>query len=132
MTHRIRAAALLLCLGCSSAYAYNSSQGSHSCDKPVYSDFQPSPSKYTQSFSEFSFVVSSNTNPHSIHVEISTGGGKIVFTPNDLVINNRANGQFEVRGRLDRAMEHGFARVNITAHSKPNCEKTDGFLVRVH
>jgi hypothetical protein len=133
MTPRIyTAVALLLGFGWSTAQAYNSNQSSHSCDKPMYFDYQPSPSKYNQSFSEFSFVASSNTNPHSINVEISVGGGKILFTPQDLIITNRANGQFEVHGKLDRAMEHGFARINITSHSKPNCEKTDGFLVRVH
>ena len=121
-----------LLLGTQSVFAYGGNQGSHACDKPQYSEYQPAPNKYNQSFSEFSFVASSNTTPTSINVEISVGGGKLIFTPKELIITTRATGQFEVKGKLDRPMEHGFARINITAHSKPGCEKTDGFLVRVH
>ena len=125
-------AAMALSLSLSSAYAYNGSGSSHSCDRPIFSEFQPAPNKYNQSFSEFSFVASSNTTPTSINVEVSMGGPKIHFSPKELIITTRATGQFEVRGRLDRAVERGFARVSVVAHSKPNCEKTDGFLVRIH
>ena len=125
-------AAVALSISLNAAYAYNNTGATHSCDRPIFSEFQPSPNKYNQSFSEFSLVASANTTPTSINVEVSLGGPKIHFSPKELIITTRATGQFEVRGKLDRPVEHGFARVSVTAHSKPGCEKSDGFLVRIH
>lgn len=112
-------------------YAYGSSQSSSHCDKPVFSEFQPSANKYLQSLNEFSFLSSSNTNANSLEVTVSAGPIKYHLTHNDLDINVQKSGRLEVSGKLPRPLEKGFARISITAHSKPGCEKTDGYLVRI-
>lgn len=115
----------------SSAHAYNSGQGSSSCDKPIFSEFQPAANKYTQSLSEFSMMASANTVPSSVHVTITYGQNQFDFPAKELDITVQKSGRLEIKGKLDRPLEHGFARISVTAHSKPNCEKTDGFLVRI-
>lgn len=133
MTPSIRAAiAILLCLSGTAAHAYGSSSSSQHCDKPVFSDFQPATNKYLQSFSEFSLVASANTTFTSIVVNVSAGETKYHFTHKELQITQQPSGRMEIKGKVDRPIEGGFARVSITAHSKPGCEKTDGFLVRIH
>lgn len=126
------AAAIYLCLSANLAHAYGSSPTTHHCDKPIFSDFQPSVNKYLQSFSEFSFLASANTTPTSVEVNLSIGGNKIHFGPKELMISPHYNGRLEVRGKLDRPVENGFARLSVTAHSKPGCEATDGYLIRIH
>jgi len=123
---------LLLTCSMSSAYAYNSGQSSSHCDKPVFSEFQPAANKYTQSLTEFSMMASSNTVPSSVHVKVSFGDRVIEFGPHDLEIKTQKSGRLEISGKLERPLEHGFVRISVTAHSKPTCEKTDGFLVRIH
>lgn len=123
--------ASVLLLTSSSAFAYGSSSGSSSCDKPVFSEFQPAANKYTQSLGEFSFMASSNTTPSSVHVTVSLGENQLHFGPKDLDIEVQKSGRLEVKGKLERPIQQGFARISVTAHSKPNCEKTDGFLVRI-
>ena len=125
-------AAILLCLGLNVAHAYGGNQSSGHCDKPVYYDFQPAVNKYLQSFSEFSFVVSGNTVPNSIEVNISFGENKFHFGHKDLQITPLKNGRLAVSGKMDRPVGHGFARLSVTAHSKPGCELTDGYLVRIY
>jgi|APLak6261667961_1056064.scaffolds.fasta_scaffold21664_2 uncharacterized alpha/beta hydrolase family protein len=124
-------AAILLSLSANAVYAYGSGQSSSSCDKPVFSEFQPATNKYTQSLSEFSFVTSSNTTPASINVNVSAGANKYHFSSKELQITPQKNGHLEVKGKLDRPIEHGFVRISITAHIKPGCDKTDGYLVRI-
>ena len=123
--------ALLIC-GMPSAYAYNSGQSSSHCDKPIFSEFQPAANKYTQSLTEFSMMASSNTVASSVHVKVSLGERVIEFGPHDLDIKTQKSGRLEISGKLERPIEHGFVRISVTAHSKPTCEKTDGFLVRIH
>lgn len=125
-------AGLLLCLGINTAYAYSSNQGSHSCEKPIFSQFKPAVNKYTQSFSEFSFQTSANTVPTSINVNISVGTNKYHFTSKELDITTLNNGHLEVKGKMDRPVEHGFARLSVTAHIKPSCDVTDGILIRIY
>lgn len=125
-------AALCLGLWVSASHAYGSQQSAGHCEKPTFSDFQPAPNKYTQSFLEFSFVASSHTVPASISVNVSAGELKYQFTAKELQIKPRQNGQLEVRGKLPRPIEHGFARVSMTGHVKPGCDKTDGYLVRIY
>jgi len=103
-----------------------------SCEKMYFSSFQPAPNKYLQTFNEFSFETSANIVPASIVVNISFGEVGMHFDHNDLSVTTHRNGHTLVRGRLDRALEHGFARINITGHSKPGCEKTEGYLVRLY
>lgn len=125
-------AAILFSLSANVVHAYGSNQSSSHCDKPIFSEFQPATNKYTQSFSEFSLLASSNTSPTSISVNVSAGDIKYHFTAKELQIKPSKNGHLEVKGKLVRPIEHGFARVSVTAHSKPGCDKTDGYLVRIH
>ena len=129
--HYLIAVTLLLCMNIETAYAYGSSSSSSSCHKPSFSEFQPAANKYLQSFREFSFVTSANTTASSVEVNISTGKIKHHFTAKELDITPRRSGQLEVKGKLDRDFQHGFARISVTAHSKPGCNNTDGYLIRV-
>ncbi|QPK63199.1 hypothetical protein IVG45_20725 [Methylomonas sp. LL1] len=123
--------AVLLSLQIDAAHAYGSGSSSSSCVKPTFSEFQPATNKYLQSFREFSFVASSNTVPTSVEVNISTGQTKEHFSAKQLEITPQKSGRLEVTGKLDRPFQHGFVRISVTAHSKPGCEKTDGYLIRV-
>lgn len=114
------------------AMAYGNSSSGHHCDKPRFSSFQPAPNKYTQSFNEFSFEASANTVPTSIVVTVSVNGKQRQWKANELEIDELRSGRLEVTGKIRPALEGGFARVSIVAHSKPGCEEHDGFLVRVH
>ena len=129
--YQLIASTLLLCMNIGTAHAYGSSSSSSTCHKPTFSEFQPAANKYLQSFRTFSFVASSNTTASSIEVNISAGKIKHHFTAKELEITTRRSGQLEVKGKLDREFQHGFARINITAHSKPGCDNTDGYLIRV-
>ncbi|MGR9117067.1 MAG: hypothetical protein ACU85E_14995 [Gammaproteobacteria bacterium] len=123
---------LILCFSATAVFAYGSGSSSSSCHKPSFSEFNPSVNKYLQSFREFSFVASSNTVPTSIEVNISIGQVKHHFSAKELQISQKPSGQLEVSGKLDRPFQHGFVRINVTAHSKPGCALTDGRLIRVH
>lgn len=124
---------LLLSLIATGAFAYGDSQSSgHHCEKPTFSEFQPAPNVYLQSFKEFSIVASSNTVPTSISVNLSAGQAKFHFSAKELEINQMKNGKYAISGKLERAIEHGFIRVSITGHHKPGCDKTEGYLVRVN
>lgn len=120
-----------LCVGVTSAHAYGSGPSSGHCEKPVFSEFQPATNKYIQSLSEFSMVASSNTTPTSIEVNVSAGQNKYHFSHKELEIKPEANGRLGISGKLPRPLGHGFVRISVTAHSKPGCEKTDGYLVRI-
>lgn len=121
----------IMTLSANSAYAYNKSAGSSHCDKPIFTDFQPAPNKYLQSFNEFSVLASANTTAASIEATVSSGSNKYHFTHKELKIEPQKSGRFEVSGKLPRPLEHGFARVSFTAHSKPGCEHTEGYLLRI-
>lgn len=123
--------AAVLSLPAGTVHAYGGSSGSSSCDKPVFSEFQPAANKYLQSFSEFSFVASSNTAASSIAVNISAGAFKEHFDAKQLKIAPQNSGRLVVTGKLSRPFQHGFVRISVTAHSKPGCDKTDGYLIRV-
>lgn len=133
MNFKLRSACgLFLGLYGSFALAYGNNASSHHCDKPHFSGFQPAANKYTQSFNEFSFEASANTVPSSIVVTVSVGGKQRQWTAKDLDIDELRSGRLDVAGKIRPAVEGGFARVSIVAHSKPGCEAHDGFLVRVH
>ncbi len=127
----LTAMTLLLGMNMNTAYAYGSGSSSNACHKPTFSEFQPAANKYLQSFREFSFVASSNTVANSIEVNISVGQNKHHFTAKELEITPRRSGQLEVSGKLDRPFQHGFVRISVKAHSKPGCEHSDGYLIRV-
>lgn len=129
--HYLTIIGAVLSLQAGAVYAYGSSSSSSSCDKPSFSEFQPAANKYLQSFREFSFVASSNTTPSSIIVNISAGPLKEHFDAKQLQITPQNSGRLVVKGKLSRPFQHGFARISVTAHSKPGCEKTDGQLIRV-
>jgi len=126
---------LLLCLLVGSlpgqVLAYGSGSSSVRCDKPEFSNFDPAANKYVQQFQDFSFVASANTTPASIEVNISAGTNKYHFNAKQLVITQQRSGRFEVSGKLDRPFQHGFVRLSVTAHTKPSCVHTDGYLIRV-
>lgn len=127
------ACAVLLGLNTGTAQAYGGDHGSGgSCKKPVFYRFQPAVNKYLQSFSEFSFEASDNTSPISITVNISFGEFKRQFNARELDIKPIKNGHFEVKGKLERPLERGFVRVTLTAHSKPGCEHSEGYLLRIY
>lgn len=130
-TFYIAITALLLSLQFDAAFAYGSSSSSSSCKKPTFSEFKPSANKYLQSFREFSFSASSNTSPNSIEVSISAGSTKEHFTSKQLDITEQASGRLEVKGKLDKPFQHGFVRISVKAHSKPGCDQSDGYLIRV-
>ncbi len=122
----------LLCLSVNAAHAYGSSSSSAHCDKPVFSEFQPATNKYLQSFTEFSLTASANTTLTSIVIHVNAGETKYQYTSKELQITQQPSGRLEIKGKLDRPIEGGFARLSVTAHSKPGCEKTDGYLIRIH
>lgn len=123
--------AIVLSLAANTVFAYGSGSSSSSCDKPHFYEFQPSANKYLQNLREFSFVASANTSPGSIEVHISAGQYKEKISAKQLEITPQPNGRLEVKGKLSQPFQHGFARISVTAHSKPGCDNTDGFLVRV-
>lgn len=127
----LMAVTLFVAMHIDHAYAYGSGSSSNSCHKPQFSEFQPAANKYLQSLREFSFVASSNTVASSIEVNVSIGQTKQHFSAKELEITPRRSGQLEVSGKLDRPFQHGFARISVTAHSKPGCEHTEGYLIRV-
>lgn len=124
-------AAVILSLPMDSALAYGSNSSSSSCEKPKYSEFKPAANKYLQSFREFSFVASSNTTASSIEVNISAGPLKEHFSAKELEITPQKSGRLEVKGKLNKPFQHGYARISVKAHSQPGCETTDGYLIRV-
>ncbi|MGY6275684.1 hypothetical protein [Methylomonas sp. MgM2] len=130
-SHHLLSAILLLFANVDAVYAYGSSSSSNTCHKPTFSEFQPAANKYLQSFRAFSFVASSNTTASSIEVTVSTGKIKHHFTAKELEITPRRSGQLEVKGKLNRDFQHGFVRISASAHSKPDCKNSDGYLIRV-
>jgi hypothetical protein len=119
-------------MSATSAYAIGSTSSSGHCERPLFTSFQPAPNKYNQSFSEFSIIASANTAPSSVVVHIGVGETKFEFTAKQLKITPTKNGHLEIKGKLDRPIENGFARFSVTAHSKPGCERTDGVLIRIY
>jgi len=128
------AVAILWGVSAQSALAYGNSGSGTGCHKPTFSSFQPAVNKYTQAFREFSFVTSSNVAPTSIEVSISAGSGKYHFTAKDLEITQQKNGQYEVKGKTDRVLEHGFVRIDVNAHTvgHASCHGSGGVLVRIY
>ncbi len=124
-------AALLLWVSMDTAHAYGNDSSSKHCEKPMFTEFQPAANKYTQSFTEFSFTASANTTPSSIVVHVSAGNNKVDLDSKQLQITPLPGGRFEVKGKLNRPIEHGFVRVSATAHSKPGCDNTQGYLIRI-
>lgn len=124
-------AMLLLCLNTDTVFAYGSSSSSSSCHKPRFSKFIPAANQELPSFSEFSFVASSNTVATSIEVNISAGESKHHFSAKELEIIPKNSGQLQINGKLDAPYEHGFVRISVTAHSKPGCKQTDGYLIKL-
>lgn len=125
-------AAGLISLTANPVFAYGNNAGSgHHCDKPLFTDFQPAANKYLQSFNEFSFIASANTTPASLEATITSAGNKMHFTHKDLKIEPMKSGRFEVTGKLSKPLGHGFIRLDFKAHSKPGCETSSGYLLRI-
>lgn len=126
--------AILLFSGMNSAFAYGTSKSTHSCDKPLFSAFQPAANKYLQSFSEFSFITTGNAVESSIAIHLSFNGSenKMEFDSKELQITKLKNGHLVIKGKLDKPFEHGFVRIDMYAHSKPGCETHEGYLARVY
>lgn len=121
----------LLAIGQAHAYGSGGSSSTH-CEKPTFSDFSPAPNKYLQSFDEFALVASANTTPSSITVNVSAGSLKYVLHAKQLQISEGKHGKWNIEGKVPRPIEHGFVRLSVSAHSKPGCEATTGYLIRIH
>ncbi len=114
------------------AYDAGSSGGSTSsdpCSNVTFSAFMPR--QFSQQNnntevapkSEFSFLASKETIPKSITVTIKGETVPITVTP-------QYNG-FQVTGKLPATVKGTFVRIDITAKGPNQCERGDGWLLKV-
>ncbi len=73
--------------------------------------------------SEFSFLASKTTNPQRITVKIKDEKVPVTVTP----INNG----FLVKGKIPATVKGSFIRVDIYAKGPNDCDKADGWLLKV-
>ena len=73
--------------------------------------------------SEFSFLASKTTNAQQITVKIKDEKVPVTVTP----INNG----FLVKGRIPATVKGSFIRVDIYAKGPNDCDKADGWLLKV-
>lgn len=73
--------------------------------------------------SEFSFLASKTTNPQRITVKIKDENVPVTVTP----INNG----FLVKGKIPATVKGSFIRVDIYAKGPNDCDKADGWLLKV-
>ncbi len=73
--------------------------------------------------SEFSFLASKATFPESIAVTIKGESVPVTVTPH--------YGGFQVTGKLPATIKGVFARVNIMGKGPDQCERGDGWLLKV-
>ena len=104
--------------------AYGSSSSSKkACKKPKFSQFTPPHLSTVAPQSEFSFLVSTLTNPESIVVSVKK-------QEVDVTINKTNNG-YSVSGKLPESLQGAFARVDIKATGTNNCKGNDGWLLKI-
>ncbi len=108
----------------SQVWAYGSSSSTKACSKPKFTEFSPSDKASVAAKSEFSFVVSTDTNPDSINVTVKDVATALTITPTP-------TGSFFVTSTLPETIKDTFARINITAESRNKCKGTGGWLVKI-
>lgn len=106
-------------------YAYGGGGGSatKSCKKPVFSDFKPAHLATVPANSEFSFQVSSKTNPDSISVIVKK-------KPVAVSVKQISTG-YVVIGKLPTELQQTYARIDIKASTIRKCDGADGWLVKI-
>lgn len=99
------------------------------CSRVLFSEFNPQPFSQEKNStevapqSEFSFLVSKETFPKSIKVSIRDETVPIDVTPH--------YAGFQVTGKLPDSIKGAFVRINITANGPYQCERGDGWLLKV-
>lgn len=102
---------------------------SNPCGKVRFSEFMPQ--QYSQDKnnaeiapdSEFSFLASKETFPNSILVTIGDETVPIAVTPH--------YARYHVTGNLPSHVKGTFVRIDITAQGPYQCERGDGWLLKV-
>jgi len=102
---------------------------SNPCGKVRFSEFVPQ--QYSQDKnntevapeSEFSFLASQETFPDSILVTVGDETVPIAVTPH--------YAGYHVTGRLPNNVTGTFVRISIAAHGPNQCERGDGWLLKV-
>ena len=112
-----------VCLTSGNVWAYGSSSGSKSCEKPAFSQFIPAEKAEVAPKAAFSFVASPNTKPDSIKVVVKDVSTLISITP-------IAQG-YKVSGQLPSSLHGTFARINIHAEGSNRCIGSGGWLVKI-
>lgn len=121
-------ASFLLILTAPLAYAYGdggSNTSSSSCRTVKFYKESPAPKAEIPELSNFSFVVSSDTNPSTIEVEIRDQKGKYKVT-------EQPDGSFLVEGKIPKPItEEKYARIDIFATTKSGCSSHRYYLVKI-
>ncbi len=107
----------------------NISSGVDACANVIFSAFTPPPFSVDKNNvtvaakSEFSFLVSKTALFPSITVKIKEEKVPVKVTP----INNG----FLVKGNLPASIKGSYIRLDIFAKGQSDCDKTDGWLLKV-
>lgn len=114
-------------------WAYEEGPGSSAFSNPCgqVRFFEFTPQQYSQDTnnaevnpeSAFSFLASKETFPDSIRVTIGEDPVPIVVTPH--------YAGYHVTGKLPGNVNGTFVRINIAAHGPYQCERGDGWLLKV-
>lgn len=116
----------------SNVWAYDASPNSSStdpCNQVTFSAYTPAPfsmdsnNKEVPPKSEFSFLASKSTSPQSIRVII-----KEQKVP--LAVTTVSNG-YLVKGKLPDTVKGTYIRVEIFANGPNQCDRADGWLLKV-
>ncbi|BFU93203.1 MAG: hypothetical protein NTAFB01_43900 [Nitrospira sp.] len=107
----------------------NISSGVDACADVIFSAFTPPPFSVDKNNvavapkSEFSFLASKTVLFPSITVKIKDEKVPVTVTP----INNG----FQVKGKLPASIKGSYIRLDIFAKGSNDCDKTDGWLLKV-
>jgi hypothetical protein len=113
--------------------AYDSSPGggttANACSQVTFSSFTPTPFSQDNNNTEvapqsaFSFVASATTLPKSITVTIKGESVPVNVAPHF--------GGFQVTGKIPATFKGTFIRIEIKANGPNQCERGDGWLLKV-
>jgi hypothetical protein len=100
----------------------------HACDQVNFSTFTPPPFSAENNVtvapkSDFSFLASKATTSASITVKIKEEKVPITVTP--------VGYGFQVKGKLPPSIKGSYIRLDIFAKGPSDCDKTDGWLLKV-
>jgi hypothetical protein len=127
--------ALALCGPMNESWAYTpppseeSKDGAKGCKDQKFSGFTPK--AYSQSDnnvevkpkSEFSFLATEGFNVQSLTVTVKGESVPVAVT--------KVEKGYQVAGKLPDSVKGAFARINITGLAHTECEKVDGWLLKV-